>query len=328
MYEITEQSTLREIRKIPEFQDFAPFIMFNNQAPGEDPVNPTLDPEDFTLKSSPVTGAVEGLLKLREYVQAGIRVAYDIYSPEEKAEEPDKNNTKLIYMPGKAGAPFVLVCAGGAYATVCSFLEAFPTAKRLNDMGYNAFVLSYRVHEVPLIPKPTEDVAAALKFIFAHADDFKVSPENYAVCGFSAGGHLTGSWGTKTLGYPRFGAKKPAALFVCYGASRGEKPKDGKLSPFTRTMIGDNPSPEAINAIDVTANIDSDYPPTFLWHCKDDPMVPYQAAVDMNTALEKAGVSHELMLVEKGGHGIGIGDNTLAAGWLQKAVAFWQSVSK
>ena len=327
MIEITAQTTLREIRKIPEFADFARFIMFNNQAPGEDPVHPDLDPEDFTLQSTAVTGAVEGLNRLRELVQSGVQVAYDIYTPAEKAAEPDKDNTKLLYMPGEAGKPFMLVCAGGAYATVCSFLEAFPTAKRLNDMGFNAFVLSYRVHEKPLIPKPTEDVAAALRFIFAHAEEFKVSPENYAVCGFSAGGHLTGSWGTAALGYPRFGLPKPGALIVCYGASRGEKPADGKMSSFTRTMVGDDPTAEAIRAIDVTANIGPDYPPTFLWHCKDDPMVPYGAAVEMDAALEKAGVPHQFMLAESGGHGIGIADNTPASGWLTKAVTFWQSVS-
>lgn len=325
MSEITLGMTLREARKIPEFASFSRFIMFNNQAPGEDPIHPTLDPEDFTLKSATV---VEGFNRLRELVRDGVQVAHDIYTAEEKAKEPDKDNTKLIYMPCEPGKPFVLVCAGGAYATVCSFGEGFPTATRLNAMGYNAFVLSYRVHECPLIPKPTEDVAAALRYIFSHADEFKVDPENYAVCGFSAGGHLTGSWGTRALGYSRFGVKKPAALMVCYGASRVEKSEDGKISFFTRTMVGDNPTPEALHSIDVTANIDADYPPTFLWHCKDDPMVPYEGAVEMDAALEREGIPHQFMLFETGGHGIGVGDGTEAAGWLEKAVRFWQSVSK
>ena len=34
-----------------EFADFAPFIMFCNEDPADDPVNPGKDPEDFTMKS-------------------------------------------------------------------------------------------------------------------------------------------------------------------------------------------------------------------------------------------------------------------------------------
>lgn len=325
MAEFTPEMTLREVRKTPEFAEFAPFIMFCNEDPADDPVNPGKDPEDFTMKSDPVCATIEGLTVLRDNVRKGIQVAYDIYTDEEKAKEPDKNNTKLFFFPGEPGKPFMLVCAGGGYATVCSFLEGFPTAARLNRMGYNAFVLSYRVNEVGLLPKPTEDIAAALRLIFANADKFQVSTENYAVAGFSAGGHLTGSWGTNYLGYPRFGMPKPALLILAYGAS---KTNTDPNNFFFRSMVGDNPDPEMVKAVDVTANVTPDYPATFLWQCKDDPLVPFEAAEAMDKALEKAGVPHMFMAFEKGGHGIGVADNTDAAGWLNHAVKFWETVSK
>ena len=325
MAEFTPEMTLREVRKTPEFADFAPFIMFCNEDPADDPVNPGKDPEDFTMKSDPVCATIDGLTVLRDNVRKGIQVAYDIYTDDEKAKEPDKDNTKLFFFPGKPGKPFMLVCAGGGYATVCSFLEGFPVAARLNRMGYNAFVLSYRVNEVGLLPKPTEDVAAALRLIFANADKFQVSTENYAVAGFSAGGHVTGSWGTNYLGYPRFGMPKPALLVLAYGASK-TKADPGNF--FFRSMVGDNPDPEMVKAVDITANVTPDYPATFLWQCKDDPLVPFEAAEAMDKALETAGVPHRFMAFEKGGHGIGLGDNTDAAGWLDHAVEFWETVSK
>lgn len=325
MSEINEQMTLREVRQIPEFKEIAPFIMFTNIDPKDDPVNPGLDPEGFKM-SNPIV--IEGLNYLRNLIKSGVNVAYDFYTDEEKAESPDRNNTKLIYMPGKPGAPFVMVIAGGGYATVCSFVEGFPTAMRLNQMGYNAFVLSYRVNESPLYPKPQEDLAAALRYVFAHAQEFQVSTENYAVAGFSAGGSLTGSWGTDGLGYKRFGLPKPAALFVCYGASKVNAPKEGEKNWFLTTMIGPNPTPEQIKLISNNDNITSDYPATYLWHCKDDPLVPYEAAVEMNDNLESAGVPHQFHLYEKGGHGLGVAEGTPAEGWLNEAVDFWQKMSK
>lgn len=325
MADFTPQTTLRQVRKTPEFAEFSQFIMFCNEDPADDPVNPGLDPEDFTLKSDPVSHCIDGLNTLRDNVRKGVAVSHDIYTADEKADSPDKNNTNLLFFPGERGKPFVLICAGGGYATVCSFLEGYPVAAQLNRMGYNAFVLSYRVNEVGLLPRPTEDVAAALRYIFSHAREFGVSTDGYAVAGFSAGGHVAGSWGTDYLGYPRFGLPRPGAIILCYGASRVAN--DEKSHSIFWRMVGDHPDPQLVKAVNVTENVTSHYPPTFVWQCKDDKLVHYSASVQMDKALEAAGVPHQLRLYEKGGHGIGLADHTDAAGWLEDAVNFWQSVT-
>ena len=98
---------------------------------------------------------------------------------------------------------------------------------------------------------------------------------------------MTGSWGTNYLGYPRFGMPKPALLVLAYGASK-TKANPGNF--FFRSMVGDNPDPEMVKAVDITANVTPDYPATFLWQCKDDPLVPFEAAEAMDKALETAGV--------------------------------------
>jgi acetyl esterase/lipase len=215
----------------------------------------------------------------------------------------------------------MLICAGGAYETVCSILEGYPMAARLNTLGYNAFVLSYRVNEVGLLPKPTEDVAAALRYIFAHAEELQVATENYAIAGFSAGGHLAGSWGTATLGYPRFALPAPKTIIMGYGAV-SIKIKPGRF--FFRAMFGDPVDPEMVTACDIAGNVTGDYPPTFFWQCKDDPLVPFASAERLDARLTEKGVPHRFVAFEKGGHGIGLGDNTEAAGWLNDAVRFWE----
>lgn len=49
--------------------------------------------------------------------------------------------------------PFAIVCLGGGYSMVCSFLEGVPYANRLNERGYSAFVLHYRCRKKQGIPR-------------------------------------------------------------------------------------------------------------------------------------------------------------------------------
>lgn len=94
-------------------------------------------------------------------------------------------------------APFVLLIPGGAYEDVCMINEGFLTAIELNRMGYNAFVCKYRTGEFAKFPAPQEDVAKTLRWICQNAPRLKVDCRDYAVCGFSAGGHLAARRGTK-----------------------------------------------------------------------------------------------------------------------------------
>ncbi len=66
-------------------------------------------------------------------------------------------------------------------------------------MGYNAFALIYR----PGAQTACEDLARAISFIFAHADELQVSTESYSLWGGSAGGRMAaylGSYGTAAFG--------------------------------------------------------------------------------------------------------------------------------
>ena len=115
-------------------------------------------------------------------------------------------------------------------------------------------------------------------------------------------------------------------IILSYGATQLSGGEDKKNSIFWR-IVGDNPDPQLVAAVNVTDNVTSHYPPTFVWQCKDDKLVHYSASERMAQALEAAGVKYQLRLYEKGGHGIGLADHTDAAGWLEDAVQFWQSVT-
>jgi len=68
---------------------------------------------------------------------------------------------------------------------VGSLHEGFPYAVEISNRGYNAFVLKYRVGRGG--SEATEDLAAALSFIWRNAGAFGVATTDYSLWGSSAG---------------------------------------------------------------------------------------------------------------------------------------------
>lgn len=225
------------------------------------------------------------------------------------------------FIKGK-GLPFVLILAGGGYGDVCSLIEGFPIAARLNALGLNAFVGQYRVGKKAHYPHPQDDVAKMVSYILGDADAICSCDKNYAVCGFSAGGHLAASWGTKRLGYARYGLPKPSALFLAYPVvTMGDHTHLGSR----KNLLGaDAEKREIQDLYSIERQVDEDYPPTYIWHCKDDQTVSFINSQMLADSLALHHVPYSLTPVEGTAHGWGLADGTAVDGWLEKAVAFWQ----
>lgn len=268
-----------------------------------------------------------GLNRFFDLLDAGVNTVYDFYDRDACTAEEDKADTKLFYMPGKKGMPFAIICPGGAYRAICTLKEGFTTGARLNQMGYSAFILCYRVGGRGLLPKPMDDLAAALKFILQNAERLGVDARDYAVIGYSAGGHLAGEWGTELVGASCYGLPGPSAIFMAYTPSEVILSKDGE-NPMDRamrdTLFGDQDFDTARERYCIARHINQNYPPAYLWHCKDDPIVPIRSMYEMIDSLNRYGVPYKYREVSAGGHGFGMGEFYESKGWLEEAVAFWQ----
>lgn len=120
--------------------------------------------------------------------------------------------------------PVAVICPGGGYRRVCSFVEGYPYAKKLNAMGYHAAVVYYRVNRLARYPAPQEDLARAIQQLHDHAREWKLDMHGYSVWGSSAGGHLAASFGTENMGYGCYKLPKPGALILVYPVvTMGEK---------------------------------------------------------------------------------------------------------
>lgn len=132
---------------------------------------------------------VDGVNHMIGEINTGKQVFYDIYTKEEKENDPTKENTGLFFFRGEPGQPFAVVSAGGGFAYVGSLHEGFPLAMEINKSGYNAFVLKYRVGQGETVS--SQDLKAAVEFVLEHAGELEVSSDNYSLWGGSAGARIS-----------------------------------------------------------------------------------------------------------------------------------------
>ena len=232
---------------------------------------------------------VSSLNRMIDDAAAGRTVFHDFYTAAEKDAEPLRRNTGLFFFRGKPGAPFALIAPGGGFAYVASLHEGFPYAVEINKRGYNAFVLRYRFEEGQRTA--TEDLAAALSYIFRNADKLGVTTAGYSLWGSSAGARMAASIGS--YGSARFGGvrlPRPSAVIMLYTGHS-----------------------------DLTAS----EPPTFVAVGENDGIAPPSVMQRRTEALRRAGTDVEYHRYPGVGHGFGLGVGTSAEGWIGDAVRFW-----
>lgn len=244
----------------------------------------------------------------------GLEALRDIFGP-------NRYELKFYSAPGGKRTPFALICPGGGYACVMSSIEGKPIAKALNERGYSAFVLRYRCRERAKYPSPLVDIARAVKEIFAHADSYNVDTRNYAVFGFSAGGHLVAMYGVETLGWGKFNLPRPRVLVLSYPViTMGEKTHAGSRD----NLLGKTPNKNEIERCSVERHITKNYPPTFLWCGDADKTVDPDNCKMLNAELSVHHVPHKLTIYPGVDHGVGLGNGLACENWLDEAVSFWK----
>ncbi len=237
------------------------------------------------------TGTVlGGLNRMIEDVAAGQQVFYDIYTEADKRADPSKEDTGLFYFRGRPGAPFAIVSPGGGFAYVGSVHEGFPFAVEINRQGYNVFVLKYRVGQGGRVA--TQDLAAAISYVFRNSRTLDVATEGYSVWGSSAGARMAAFIGSR--GVAAFGGDalpKPAAVIMAY------------------TAHSDHSDSE---------------PPTFAVVGSQDGIAPPASMTSRIAELKRLGTTVEYREFPSVGHGFGTGAGTSAEGWITEATRFWE----
>ncbi len=239
--------------------------------------------------------------------------------------------------------PMILICPGGAYA-YCSAREAEPIARAYMARGYNTAILYYtcKVNADTLydsendVAKPHLEAAKSICIIRDNAEEWSVDPDKIAVIGFSAGGHLAGCtsilWNdeklVKALGCPE-GYNKPNASILCYPVvTMGEYAHAGSRD----NLLGDYKTEENLARYSLEKQV-TDTCPTFIVHASNDPGVSVHNAIDLTSALVKAGVSCEVHIIPQGGHGFSLAErevlphpNRYVSRWLGWSIDWLETI--
>lgn len=85
----------------------------------------------------------------------------------------------------------VVICPGGAFAFRSVQNEGYDVANMLTALSYQCFVVNYRIQPYTMQESAT-DLQRAIRYVRAHAGDYRINAENIALVGFSAGGILNG----------------------------------------------------------------------------------------------------------------------------------------
>lgn len=234
-----------------------------------------------------VVGAINHII---DEVGDGKTIFYDLYTKQQKQEDPTKESTGLFFFRGEPGAPFAIVCPGEGFSYVGSLHEGFPHALELCKKGYNAFVLKYRVGGEL---RATKDLAAALSYVFENAEMLGVSTEDYSLWGSSAGARMVANIASNEV------------------ASFG---------------VNNLPNP-CIVAMAYTGHptFSQNDPPTFVTVSEDDRIINVSAVEKRVEAMRNAGIEVEYHKYKNAGHGFGLGVGTDAAGWIEHAIQFWEN---
>jgi len=232
---------------------------------------------------------VSSLNRMIDDAAAGRTVFHDFYTAAEKEAEPSRRNTGLFFFRGKPGAPFAVIAPGGGFAYVASVHEGFPYAVEISKRGFNAFVLKYRAAEGGRIA--TQDLAAALTYVFRNAGELGVTTPDYSLWGNSAGARMAAAIGS--YGAARFGGAtlpRPSVVVLLYTGH---------------------------------SNLARSEPPTFVAVGETDGIAPPAVMERRVAALRRVGTDVEYHRYPGVGHGFGLGVGTSADGWIGDAIRFW-----
>jgi len=232
---------------------------------------------------------VEIVNYMKARAESGEQIFYDIYTDNEKAADPARKNTGLFFFRGNPGEKFAIVNAGGGFVYVGAMHDSFPHALELSKKGYNAFALIYR----PGAQTASEDLARAIAFIHEHADNLEIDTEDYSLWGGSAGARMAawlGSYGTAAFGeadYPR-----PGAVIMQYTG---------------------------------LSEVNGNEPPTYACVGTGDGIASYRTMESRINRIKANGTDAKIDIFNGLPHGFGLGEGTIAEGWINNAVRFWEN---
>lgn len=241
--------------------------------------------------------------------------------------------TLTVYLPPKdrANGTAVVICPGGGYGINAFQHEGVDVAKQLSAAGVAGIVLKYRLPNDKVMKDksigPLQDAQQAIKMVREHAMEWNIDPSKIGVAGFSAGGHLASTAGTHfskvLIDNPEKTSVRPDFMILLYPVISFTDSLGHTGS--RNNLIGNSPTQALIKLYSNELQVTKQTPPTFIVHAGDDASVKVENSLRFYESLKKNGVSAELFIYPKGGHGFGLVNPTSPDRWMDRCLDWMKS---
>ena len=209
----------------------------------------------------------------------------------------------VAYPDGPSLKPAILSVHGGRWRAGNRADASSIKVQQWAEFGFFAMSIDYRLVGGSPAPAPQLDLLCAIRWLHAHAEEYRVDPERIYLIGQSAGGQMVSLVATAgEAGFPRVGGWEKArsdvrvvisvaATYELNSLSWGNlwTPVEGKVEDSRR-----HASP--INHVSASTK------PILVIHSDDDKSVPVQQAADFVERLKGVGVQHRYVHFTDRGH--------------------------
>ena len=227
-----------------------------------------------------------------------------------------------IYLPDEGGGPFPIVffAHGGGWAVGSKDDTQLVPFVGGVTRGYAVVSLNYRLIPNIRYPENLFDIRAAMHWVAQNAESYLLDPSRTALCGASAGAHLT-MLAAFTQGQAAFDEVPSNSLPDCRvlavvnqfgptdfakihrhydetGFPRAWHPED---SGMLGELLGVAPEliPNLLRFVNPLDNVHPGVPPVLIQHGKYDPIIPYQQGVELFEKINGLGGTAELDLSDE-----------------------------
>lgn len=220
--------------------------------------------------------------------------------------KPDGVSLKLdVNVPeGKGPFPIAILVHGGGFTNITKQQCITPIFPVLTEAKFTWFTIDYRGLLAGSYPVWVEDVERSIRWVKAHAAEYKGDPGRVALIGESFGGYLVMLAAGRATN-----EMKVNATVVFYGPFSDLEAiaKNGPIPPTAKKMYGIQKEEEALKILreaSVTTYVKPGLPPFLLVHGTADEKAPYAFSVEAQKRLTAAGVPCELISVTNAPHGM------------------------
>lgn len=224
----------------------------------------------------------------------------------EFAKVGDVSLTLDTYVPEGPG-PFAtcILVHGGGFTKGDKQTFITPLFEPLAKAGFTWFTINYRLAPDHRWPACAEDVTAAIRWVKAHAADYKVDPKRIALIGESAGGFLVQWTGVTATPETSVAAVVPFYApcdLVKHVQRRHELRGLGDL--IGRQEMNDA-TWQILDKLAPIHHLRAGLPPFLLIHGDADATVAIEQSHLFQARMQAAGNVCDLITVRGGGHGMG-----------------------